>query len=126
MITAYWCILAAAFIPWLCAAYAKKTGGFTPKDNQHPRAFYTRLEGKAARANAAQNNGFEIFPIFAAAVLVAHSAGANVAWINLSALIFVASRIVFSYLYIANLATLRSLVWFIGLLCILALFILAT
>lgn len=125
MTIAYWCILIAAFIPWFCAAYAKKTGGFKAQDNQHPRAFMANLQGAAARANAAQSNGYEIFPLFAAAVLIAHATNANMQWVNVAAVIFVISRIVFSYLYITNLATLRSLAWFVGLLSIIALFVLS-
>ncbi len=123
---AYWCILLAALLPWLCAAYAKHSAGFRSRDNHNPRAFLAQAHGAAARANAAQQNGFEIFPLFAAAVLIAHATGnADQSSINTWALLFVLSRCLYCWLYISDRPSLRSLVWGLGLLCILALFAVA-
>ena len=49
MTLAYWCIFITIFLPILCAAYAKRLGGFTMADNHEPRAFLANLSGKAAR-----------------------------------------------------------------------------
>ena len=96
MTLAYWCIFITIFLPILCAAYAKRLGGFTMADNHEPRAFLANLSGKAARADAAQRNSYEIFPPFAAAVIIAHATGgAAQGVINFWALLFVASRIAF-------------------------------
>ena len=57
MTLAYWSILATAFLPIGCAAYAKRLAGFSWADNHDPRAFLARTRGKAARANAAANGG---------------------------------------------------------------------
>ena len=126
MTLAYWSILAAAFLPIGCAAYAKRLAGFSWADNHDPRAFLARTRGKAARANAAQQNSYEIFPPFAAAVIIAHATGnAAQATINLWALLFVASRIAFVLCYIHDKPLARSLLFGVNLLCITALFIAA-
>lgn len=109
-----------------CAAYAKKVGGFTLADNKNPRAFLAQTSGKAARANAAQQNGYEVFPAYAAAVLVAHLTGQSTVFsMNLCAIVFVLSRIGFIWAYIENKSLLRSLCWGIGFLMIIALFCIA-
>lgn len=122
MIWAFWCVLIAMFLPWTAAVYAKKKGGYTAADNHRPRDFLNRLQGEAARADAAQKNSFEIFPAFAAAVIIAVLQGGNPAVINLLATLFVVSRIVYIYCYIRDTASLRSAVWAVGLLCIVGLF----
>ena len=40
--------------------------------SRYPRRWLEQQQGFRARANAAQANGFEAFPFFAAAVIVAH------------------------------------------------------
>jgi uncharacterized MAPEG superfamily protein len=120
----YWCILFAYLIPYGAVAYAKFTGnGFTPEDNRNPRSFLGNLEGARARANAAQQNAFEITPLFAAAVLVAHlTGGASQGTINFLAFVFVVSRIIYTWLYIKDRASQRSKVWALGMLSIVFLF----
>ena len=126
MTLAYWCIFFAIFLPIFCAVYAKYRAGFSPADNHNPRAFLARAQGKAARADAAQQNSYEIFPPFAAAVIIAHLTGqAAQTTINLWALFFVASRLAFIYCYISDRPTLRSSAFAINLLCIIALFVAA-
>ncbi|UOO81526.1 MAPEG family protein [Uruburuella testudinis] len=126
MTIAYWCVFAAMFIPWICAAYAKKAGGFQWHDNHHPRGFLAHAQGRAERADAAQKNGYEIFPPFAAAVIIAHATGnAGQAGVNFWALCFVFSRLAYSYCYIKDMPAIRSALWGMGLICIMALFGLA-
>ena len=126
MTFAYWCVLIAMFLPWLCTVYAKKVGGFTGQDNHSPRDFMQHTQGEAKRANAAQQNSFEIFPAFAAAVIIAHlTGGASQTAVNLWSALFVLSRLMYIFLYIKDMASLRSVAWFTGVLCILALFIAA-
>ncbi len=88
-----------------------------------------RLPGQThrpgGRANAAQLNSFEAFPAFAAAVLVAQYTHAPQHTIDLLAIAWVALRLIYGVLYIANLAALRSLVWFGGVACVVGLFIAA-
>jgi uncharacterized MAPEG superfamily protein len=100
-------------------------GRYDLRANQHPRDFLAKLSGPASRANAAQLNSFEAFPAFAAAVLVAQYAHAPQHSIDLLAIAWVVLRLIYGALYIANLAALRSLVWFSGMACVVGLFVIA-
>ncbi|HFC0392440.1 TPA: MAPEG family protein [Neisseria gonorrhoeae] len=126
MTFAYWCILIACLLPLFCAAYAKKAGGFRFKDNHNPRGFLAHTQGAAARAHAAQQNGFEAFAPFAAAVLTAHATGnAGQATVNTLAGLFILFRLAFIWCYIADKAALRSLMWASGFACTVGLFVAA-
>ena len=69
MTIAIWCILIAGTLPYVAFGLVK---GLDPSQ---PRAGVAGLDGRAARAYGAQLDGFETFPIFAAAVIVSHVAG---------------------------------------------------
>jgi uncharacterized MAPEG superfamily protein len=121
MTTAYWCVLAAALLPLLFTGIAKFSGpGF---NNRRPRDFQAGLTGMRQRAHWAHLNSIEAFPFFAAAVIVAHQLGAPQARIDWLALAFIACRLVYGALYMANQATLRSIVWALGLACAIAIFV---
>src|SRR5690606_27565063 len=107
MTLAYWCVLAAVFIPILFVGYAKFTGG--RYNNYKPREFLARLEGRQARARDAQLNGYEAFPPFAAAVIIAHQLAAPQFWVDLLAAAWIVLRLFYGLCYIANWAKLRSL-----------------
>lgn len=115
----YWCVLIAALLPYAAAIIAKSKQGF---DNAAPRDWLAKQEGFRARADAAQLNSFEAFPLFAIAVLVAQQRSAPQDTVNMLAVIFVVARVAYIALYVANLATLRSLVWLVGLGCAVAMF----
>jgi len=124
MTVALWCILIAIFLPYLCTGVAKFSGGFRLKDNHDPRGFLDSLEGLGKRANAAQLNSFEVTPAFAAAVIVAHLAGnAELVTINVLSVLFITSRLLFIIFYLADLAALRSLMWFVGMALIVSFFV---
>lgn len=127
MTIAYWCVLIALMLPYISTVLAKASaGGFTPKDNHDPRAFLANVQGMAKRANNAQQNGFEITPAFAAAVIIAHLAGgAEQGLLDQIAIAFVFSRALYTLCYVADWASLRSLVWFAGIALIVSLFIVA-
>ena len=72
MTTAYWCVLIAAYLPIAWTGMAKFGAGGKDFDNAAPRAMLAKLDGWRQRANWAQLNGFEAFPPFAAAVIIAH------------------------------------------------------
>lgn len=57
-----------------------------------------------------------------AALVVAWHNGANVQHVDRLAVAFVATRVVYSLLYLLNWASLRSIVWFAGMVCIVSLF----
>lgn len=92
-------------------------------DNNYPRDQQARLTGFGKRALSAHLNSFEIFPAFAAAVIVAHIVTGPSSLVDNLAVAFVLSRIVYIILYLANLAWLRSLVWAIGFFIVLAIFL---
>ena len=120
----YWCILIAAFLPLLFTAIAKFIGRRS-FDNRNPREFQAHLTGAALRAHWAHLNSFEAFPPFAAGVLVAQQVGAAQARIDLLAISFVALRLSYGFCYLADQATLRSVVWAGAAACTVALFFIA-
>ena len=128
MTLAYWCVLIALFLPYLSTVTAKLvSGGFHPRHNYDPRALLDNLSGLGRRANNAQLNSFEVTPAFAAAVIIAHLAGgAEQALLDQLAIAFVVSRVLYFICYIADWASLRSLVWFVGMGLIVSLFVVAT
>jgi uncharacterized MAPEG superfamily protein len=113
---AYWAVLVAAFLPIVCAGIAKwgafgksrRDGGY---DNHDPRAWLARQSGWRVRANAAQTNSFEALPFFIGAVIIAHQSGMLQSRLDLLAWVFVALRLTYIGLYVADKATTRSLTW---------------
>jgi uncharacterized MAPEG superfamily protein len=59
-------------------------------------------------------NGIETFPFFAVAVVLAEFKAGPQFWIDALAVAFVITRVVFVGLYLANRATLRTIVWNLG------------
>ncbi len=120
MSIAKWCVLAACVLPVLTVGLAKastarlsrKNGGY---DNNHPREWEAKLTGWQQRANAAQANGFEALPLFIAGVLLAQIAQADQGRIDMLAMAFVGIRLAYVAAYLANLGTLRTLIWTAGL-----------
>ncbi|RMQ46611.1 hypothetical protein ALQ04_04389 [Pseudomonas cichorii] len=124
MTVAFWCVLVAIMLPFICAGIAKvASGSYSSRNNHDPRGFLDKLEGFPKRAHAAQLNGYEITPAFAAAVIIAHVAGnAQLVTIDVLAVLFVTSRLLYIIFYMADLAIMRSIVWLIGLGLIIGLF----
>ncbi len=118
---AYWCILLAVLLPIFCAGLSKagsfgkspRQGGY---DNHNPRAWLQQQKGWRARANAAQANTHEALPFFMAAVVIAHQLQAPQGWLDLLAAAFIALRLLYIGLYVADFAALRSVVWGLALL----------
>ena len=123
MTFAYWCVLLTALLPVIWAGAAKT--GAEGYDNRQPRVFLAKLTGWQQRANWAQSNALEAFPPFAAGVIIAHLAGASQGVIDTLAGIFLLTRILHGIMYIRDQATMRSLVWTTGFLCMVGLFIAA-
>lgn len=122
MTTALWCLLVLSLLPFLLSfagAYFR-TRQLGSLDNKNPRQQAARLEGAGARAYAAQANAWEALGFFTAVAAVLHLANPEAARsataANLS-LLFLATRIAHPLVYIANLDTLRSLVFLVGLVC---------
>jgi uncharacterized MAPEG superfamily protein len=113
------CVLIAAVLPVLTVGLAKFTsikklsaGGY---DNNKPREWEAKQEGWRARAAAAQNNGFEALPLFLFAVLATQHAGLDQGRTDTLAMAFIAVRLVYIAVYLADLAAVRTLVWAGGL-----------
>jgi uncharacterized MAPEG superfamily protein len=115
------CLLAAFMLTHVSVTPAKLDGR-RDYDNANPRnpGFYT--PGLRARALGAHQNGFEAFPFFAAAVILAEMRAAPQATVNALAVAFIVVRIVYVLMYLTNRPSARSAVWAIGLVCNLAIF----
>ncbi|MFY7866059.1 MAPEG family protein [Roseateles sp.] len=127
MTIAHYCIIVACLLPIVCAGLAKSGGFGRPRreggyDNHNPRAWLAQQSGRQARANAAQANSFEALPLFIAGVLVAQQLQAPQEWVNALAMGFIAARVAYIAAYLADFATLRSGLWFLGMGCSVALF----
>lgn len=112
---AYWCVLVAALLPYVCVWIAK-VGSFGPRDNVSPREWASKQSGWRARTNAAQANSFEGLPLFIGAVLIAHQLDASQARIDALAVAYVVLRVIYIALYVRGAGSLRSAVWTLGLL----------
>ena len=125
MTLAYACVLIVALLPYVWTVIAKRTasGRF---DNRDPRQWLEKQENpRVRRANAAQKNAFEAFPAFAASVLMAQLANVDPRTIGWIAVVFVISRVLHGVFYVGNQSSMRSLVWFVGLVCVISLMVMA-
>ncbi|NKF21337.1 MAPEG family protein [Solimonas marina] len=123
MTTALWCVLVAALLPFVFTITAKSSKRYK---NTTPREYLEQSSGWRKRAHWVQVNSFEAFPPFAAAVVIAHVVAGPSATANLLAVLFIVLRVVYGICYIANQATLRSLVWFGSMACVIGLFVVAS
>ncbi len=117
---AYWCVLVASLLPIVCAGLAKWGMFGTPRrlggyDNNHPRQWLAKQTDWRARANAAQANSFEALPLFMGAVIIAHQLGASQLRLDVLAFLFIVLRLLYIMMYVADLATVRSIVWVLAL-----------
>jgi uncharacterized MAPEG superfamily protein len=124
MTIASWCVLAAVALIYLCTGLAKGGGRMTPRANNAPREWLDKLQGWPKRAHWAQQNGFEIFPIFAAAVITAQMCHATQTRVDTLAEWFIGCRVLYILMYLGNVAMLRSLFWVAGMVCCVWLFLL--
>lgn len=120
MTIAYFCVLVMGLLPYVATGIAKK--GFENYDNAQPRQWLAKQTGFRARANAAQANLFESLPFFFAAVIIASISQVPQTRIDLLAVGFVLARIAYLVCYVADWPTTRSIVWLIGIICVVTLF----
>ena len=119
MTFAFWCVLAAAFLPYLTVALGKLDGSY---DNRSPRDWEAKLEGRKRRAVFAHHNHFEAFAPFAAAVIIARILQAPQDVVNVLAGAFIVLRVAYTWAYLSGQAGLRSLFWGLGFACVVAIF----
>ncbi|WP_417668421.1 MAPEG family protein [Roseibium sp.] len=116
---AIWCILIAAILPMITVFPAKLNKEF---DNANPRNPDYWKSGFRARAKAAEQNGFEAFPFFAAAVIVGLWQGGSAEWIDKLAVLFIGLRLIFIFCYYTDRATPRSIAWGAALFSVIGIF----
>lgn len=118
-----WCLFLATLLPIVAKApVAKAMNSLGRYDNNHPRSQQGKLEGFGARALAAHQNAFEALIMFAPAVLLAIATNKTGTIVQYLAITFIVARIAYNVLYLLDKSTLRSIVWFIGLLANFAIF----
>jgi uncharacterized MAPEG superfamily protein len=119
MRTALLVLVLVAFIPYILAglggyARARQLGHM---DNNDPRKQALELSGAGARIVAAQANAWEALAIYSVVIILNSAAGTAWALLSTPALIFALARILHAVCYAANWATLRSIVFVVGLGC---------
>jgi uncharacterized MAPEG superfamily protein len=127
MTTPFWCLLIAIFLPYILAGITVyfKNQQFEEVDVKNPRQQSLELKGQGARANAAQQNAWEALTVFAAAVIVAHLAGADAGYSAIAAIVFLVARILHPVFYITDNQPLRTASFVVGFGCCIWLFVLA-
>ncbi len=115
------CLLASVILTIASIMPAKLDGG-RAYDNGNPRdpRFFT--PGLRTRSQGAHLNGYEAFPFFAAAVILAEMRAVPQGTLNGLAVAFIVARVVYVLLYLTDHPTARSVVWSVGMACNLAIF----
>ena len=123
----YVALLVAAVLVYLPTLVVMRARLQLPEglDNAHPRAQQARLTGAGARAVAAHANGFESFAPFAAAVLACEQRHVAAARVTVACAAFISSRVLYTAFYLGNAPTARSTAWALGVIAVVALFVLA-
>ena len=115
------CLFIAVLLPYasrMPVFFAMKKMGYY--DNNNPREQQAKLQGFGARAVAAHQNSFESLLIFSTAVLTALVTQHVDMVMRVLAIVYLVSRFIYHALYLMDKASLRSLVWAVGLICCLA------
>ncbi len=112
-----WGILLLILIPFFLALLSdylriKELGKF---DNNYPREQTAQLTGLGSRVCAAQQNAWEALIMYTPSVLVAHLVGADAQQSAYAAILFCIARVIHSCSYLFNLATVRSVSFFVAL-----------
>lgn len=117
-------LLAGLALPYVFTIVAK-AGAFGPSQNHRTRDWQGELEGWRKRAHWAQQNTFEVLPMFIAAVIVAGVRDVETTTVVTLAWAFVGLRVLYGVCYIRNWPRPRSMVFFAGLGTLIAMFVLA-
>lgn len=120
MTIAYWCVLIIIIFPYIFTILAKSGAHF---NNHDPRTYLQNITGWRKRANYVQLNSFEIMAPFGISVVIAHLAHASQSSINSLALAFIITRIIYALCYLFDYASLRTLFWTLGLVCIVCFYV---
>ncbi|WP_158922304.1 MAPEG family protein [Acidisphaera sp. S103] len=115
------CLLGAVVLTILSIMPAKLSGR-REYDNGNPRDPNYFTPGLRTRSLGAHQNGFEAFPFFAAAVILAEMRAVPQGRVDALAIAFLVARVVYVLLYLGDRPSLRSMVWSVGFACNLAIF----
>ena len=123
MLFAHWMLLVATLLPLVATSVAKLKGG--RYNNHAPREFLAQLPERsmAKRMAWAQENSWEALMMFAPAVLLATVRGVPASSLNLLAGVFMLAQIAYLSCYAKDWATARSLVWLVGVLAVVGLYL---
>ncbi|MGL5742230.1 MAG: MAPEG family protein [Legionella sp.] len=125
MTTLIVCLFIAILLPYILkvivARFMQEEGAY---DNHYPRMQQARLQGMGARALGAHQNGFESLLVFAIAAITAIAMHQVDAIIQILAIIYIVSRLLYNFFYLMDKSTLRSITWFVGFGCCLAILLL--
>lgn len=102
------------YVPYMAVAYGRFQVGFDPSA---PRALFDKLPDYAKRASWAHQNSWEVFILYGSAVMMVCISGKASEVNQLTVIIFLASRLLFSLFYIFNLPWLRSPMWATSIIC---------
>lgn len=108
-----WCLFAAMVLGLVHLTVASFTfkAQVGNRYSVGPRDENLQPTGVAGRLARAQRNFLETFPIFAAAVLMAHGLGREATWSTVGSLAYVAGRVMFLPLYALGTPWLRTFSW---------------
>jgi uncharacterized MAPEG superfamily protein len=122
MTVAAWCVLIVVLAPYFLSLAARSAASRAEYVDD-PRAYSDGLAGWHRRAHLAHLNAFEAVPALVAGVMVAELAHAPRGYVDALALAFVVFRALHAACYIADRPVLRSHAWRLGIICIIALFV---
>lgn len=103
-------IVAAGAMPYLLTLISK-ANNFGHEENRRTRDWQAQLTGWRQRAYWAHLNSFEAFPFFAALAILAHLAQPSSVIAAYASWAFVALRILYAAAFLADRASLRSVIW---------------
>lgn len=113
---------ALIYVPFLAVAYGRLQVGYDPAA---PRTLFDKLPPYAQRATWAHQNALESFPAFAAAAIMAYVTGVESPVAAGAAIAYGVARSLYPLFYILNLPVLRSLMFGVGSVSIITLFVLS-
>ncbi|WRT66615.1 uncharacterized protein IL334_003574 [Kwoniella shivajii] len=135
-VPAAWIIAFAPHFYAVTVFNSERAPGTPEWDNREPHSNLAKLKeaklspnahGIYTRAEAAQQNGFQNLPLFAAAVLAGNFARLSPSTLNTTAALYLVSRIIYNVVYITNTtkstANVRSVVFVSGVITLMSLFV---
>ena len=121
MSLAFWALFVAGLLPVVVVFIAKADPDL---DVYNPRDVHLKQTGLRKRAYGAHLNGLEAFPLFAVAVITATMRGVSPTWLDSAAGSWLVVRVLYTAVYLADMARIRPALWFLSVLISTAIFVL--